>query len=95
MAAVAQLETTLSTEWQHRGLCRATDSDIFFPPAHFEHKPEREIREAKAKAVCAGCPVRLECLTWALSVREPHGVWGGASEGERKQMLLGKRAVSS
>lgn len=94
MAAVAQLESTLSTEWQHRGLCRAIDSEIFFPPAQFEHKPEREAREAKAKAICAACPVRVECLTWALSVREPHGVWGGASESERKQMLLGKRGVS-
>ena len=94
MAALAQLETTLSTDWQQRGLCRAQDSEIFFPPAHFEHKPEREAREAKAKAICSECPVRIECLTWALDVREPHGVWGGASEGDRKQMLVGKRAVS-
>ena len=94
LAAVAQLDLTPSTQWQQRGLCRATDSDVFFPPAHFEHKPEREAREAKAKAVCAHCPVRLDCLTWALAVSEPHGVWGGASESERKQMLTGKRAVS-
>ena len=38
--------------------------------------------------------MRVDCLTWALSVREPHGVWGGAAEGDRKQMLMGKRAVS-
>ncbi|MPZ71730.1 MAG: WhiB family transcriptional regulator [Nitriliruptorales bacterium] len=94
MAAVAHLELTATTEWQQRGLCRANDSEIFFPPTHFEHKPEREAREAKAKAICAACPVRVECLTWALAVREPYGVWGGASEGERKQMLMGKRAVS-
>ena len=94
MAAVAHLELTPTTEWQQRGLCRANDSEIFFPPAHFEHKPEREAREAKAKAICAGCPVRVDCLTWALAVREPYGVWGGASEGDRKQMLGGRRAVS-
>jgi WhiB family redox-sensing transcriptional regulator len=94
MAAVVQFTTTLGTEWQQRGLCRAVDSEIFFPPTHFEHKPEREAREAKAKAICGGCPVRIECLTWALEVREPHGVWGGASEGDRKQMLLGKRSAS-
>ena len=88
------MEAPLSTEWQQRGSCRATDSEVFFPPAHFEHKPEREVREAAAKAICVGCPVRVDCLTWALAVREPHGVWGGASEGERKQMLTGKRAVS-
>lgn len=93
MAAVVQFSTTLTTEWQQRGLCRAVDSEVFFPPMHFEHKPEREAREAKAKAICNGCPVRIECLTWALEVREPHGVWGGASEGDRKQMLMGKRGV--
>ena len=94
MAAVAHFTTTLPTDWQQRGLCRANDSEIFFPPAHFEHKPEREERESRAKAICQGCPVRIECLTWALEVREPHGVWGGASESDRKQMLGGKRAVS-
>ena len=94
MAAVLQLETSLTTEWQQHGSCRAADSEIFFPPAVFEHKPEREAREAKAKAICSGCPVRVQCLTWALAVREPHGVWGGASEGDRKRMLLGKRAAS-
>jgi WhiB family transcriptional regulator, redox-sensing transcriptional regulator len=94
MAAVAHLELTPTTDWQQRGLCRADDSEIFFPPAHFEHKPEREAREAKAKAICTACPVRVECLTWALAVREPYGVWGGASEGERKQMLVGKRSAS-
>ena len=94
MAAVAHLELTPTTEWQQRGLCRANDSEIFVPPTHFEHKPEREAREAKAKAVCAGCPVRVDCLSWALAVREPYGVWGGASEGERKQMLVGKRVAS-
>ena len=94
MAAVPQFSTTLSTEWQQRGRCRAIDSEIFFPPPHFEHKPEREAREAQAKAICADCPVRVECLTWALEVREAHGVWGGASEGDRKQMLTGRRAVS-
>ena len=94
MAAVAQLTTTLPTDWQQRGLCRATDSEVFFPPAHFEHKPERESREAQAKAICAGCPVKAACLDWALAVREPHGVWGGTSEIERKQILAGKRVAS-
>jgi WhiB family redox-sensing transcriptional regulator len=94
MAPLPQLSAALSTEWQQHGLCRATDSAVFFPPAHFEHKPEREAREAKAKAICMRCPVRVECLEWALAVREPHGVWGGHSESERKQILLGKRKAS-
>ncbi len=95
MAPLAQLATALSREWQQYGLCRAGDSAVFFPPAHFEHKPEREAREAKAKAICARCPVRVTCLEWALATREPHGVWGGRSEIERKQMLHGRKRIAS
>jgi WhiB family transcriptional regulator, redox-sensing transcriptional regulator len=91
MATMPLLDAGLDTGWQQQGLCRDTDTTVFFPPAHFEHKPEREGREAKAKAICRGCPVRIECLDWALTTREPFGVWGGRSESERKQMLLGKR----
>jgi WhiB family transcriptional regulator, redox-sensing transcriptional regulator len=94
MAPLPQLTVAPATDWQSRGLCRATDSSVFFPPAHFEHKPEREERELKAKAICADCPVRLPCLEWALAVREPHGVWGGYSESERRQVLAGKRKAS-
>ena len=91
MASLSHLQGGLPTEWQQLGLCRATDASVFFPPSHFEHKPERESREAKAKAICARCPVRVECLEWALAVREPHGVWGGCSESDRKQILLHRR----
>lgn len=100
-AAVARTITTvphlsgdLSTAWQQHGLCRVMDADVFFPPPHFEHKPEREAREARAKAVCARCPVRVECLDWALRTREPHGVWGGRSESERRRMLSEERQAS-
>jgi WhiB family transcriptional regulator, redox-sensing transcriptional regulator len=91
MATLPLLAVSMETAWQQQGLCRAADGSVFFPPSHFEHKPEREAREARAKAICAGCPVRLPCLEWALATREPHGVWGGRSEIERKQILLGKR----
>lgn len=93
MATMPLLSVAPSTDWQARGLCRDTDGDLFFPPAHFEHKPEREARERQAKAICAQCPVRRECLDWALATREPHGVWGGHSELERKQILAGKEPV--
>lgn len=94
MAPLPKLAGAPGTEWQQLGACRAVDSSIFFPPLHFEHKPDREAREAKAKAICATCPVRIECLDWALTTHEPHGVWGGMSELERRQVLLGKRQAS-
>lgn len=94
MASLPQLISAPSTEWQVHGLCRDTDSSVFFAPTQFEHKPEREAREAKAKAICERCPVRLPCLEWALATQEPFGVWGGYSEHERKQILVGKRKAS-
>lgn len=91
MASLSHLDHALPTDWQQHGLCRVEDATVFFPPGHFEHKPEREAREAKAKAICARCPVRAQCLDWALTTREPHGVWGGLSESDRKQVLMGRR----
>jgi len=93
MATLPLLAGAPSTEWQEDGLCRVSDASVFFPPAHFEHKPERKAREAKAKAICARCPVRIQCLKWALATREPHGVWGGYTESERRQIQMGKRSA--
>lgn len=90
MATLPLLAAAPHTDWQTHGLCRVMDAAVFFPPAHFEHKPEREAREQRAKAICNECPVRAECLDWALTTKEPHGVWGGFSESERKAVLLGK-----
>ena len=61
---------------------------FFFPPPRFERKDEKLNREARARAICAQCSVKEDCLSYALDIREPHGIWGGASEAERRQMLL-------
>lgn len=42
---------------------------------------------AEAKAICARCPVQVECLEYALENREQYGVWGGTTRDERKAML--------
>jgi WhiB family transcriptional regulator, redox-sensing transcriptional regulator len=68
--------------WQDRGACRGEDLGLFFGPDG-ERQPERDIRERKAKAVCADCPVRAECLNYALSRPEKYGTWGGLNEEER------------
>ena len=59
----------------------------FFAPNYFEKRHEKLAREAKAKALCSRCPVRPECLEYALRLREPHGIWGGLNEMERRQVL--------
>lgn len=73
--------------WQGRAACRGPHTRVFFPPSHFERRDEREDREGRAKAICRACPVRRACLDYALSIREPHGIWGGLNELERRQIL--------
>jgi WhiB family redox-sensing transcriptional regulator len=73
--------------WQYDSACRGEDSDLFFAPNYFERKEEKEAREAKAKAICSRCSVREECLDYALRNREPHGIWGGLNEVERKAII--------
>jgi len=68
--------------WQDRAACRGMDALLFFGPDG-EPRPEREIREAKAKAVCQLCPVRAQCLDYALRNSIRYGVWGGLNGEER------------
>ena len=65
-------------DWFVDAGCRGVDPDLFFT--------ERGEHTGDAKAVCAECPVRVECLELALSTREKFGIWGGASERERRKM---------
>ncbi len=52
--------------WQHFAACRGEDASYFFAPNYFEKRREKNAREAVAKAFCARCPVRDECLEYAL-----------------------------
>lgn len=56
--------------------CRGLAPDVFFP-AHGDVAGSR-----RAKAICATCPVRDECLDVALRNCERHGIWGGMTEHE-------------
>jgi WhiB family transcriptional regulator, redox-sensing transcriptional regulator len=74
-------------DWQVRAACRGPQAVVFFPPSHFERKSEKLKREEQAKAICATCAVREPCLSYALRIREPHGIWGGLSEAERRALV--------
>lgn len=73
--------------WQLKALCRGPQAVVFFPPTHSETKDEKSEREQVAKSMCACCPVKRPCLDYALRIREPHGIWGGLNEVERKQLI--------
>jgi WhiB family redox-sensing transcriptional regulator len=82
----------LETGWRSQASCRTKSAVHFFAPAHFERKPEKDAREGAARALCRACPVQRACLEYALAVEEPHGIWGGLNELERRR-LLRKRAA--
>jgi WhiB family redox-sensing transcriptional regulator len=72
------LEVPISEErpWVVFGACRHVDPDLFFStdPGETEH----------ALSICASCPVRVECLDYALEAGERFGIWGGLTEKRRK-----------
>jgi len=60
------------------------DGDIFFPAGS---RYQVAIQAMEAKRVCGACPVRAECLDWAVETRQDAGVWGGLTENERAELL--------
>ncbi|MEV8093171.1 WhiB family transcriptional regulator [Kitasatospora sp. NPDC085879] len=76
--------------WQRRAACRGKDAALFFHPAGERGERSQE-REAAAKRVCTRCPVRGQCLEYALAADERYGIWGGLTEDERRALRAGAR----
>lgn len=74
------------TEWSTKAACRTTDPDELFVQGAAQNR---------AKTVCAGCPVRTECLADALDNRVEFGIWGGLTERERRALLRRRPHVTS
>ena len=72
--------------WRDRGACRGLDPEIFYPLTDEE--------AVEAKVVCGECGVRQTCLEYALSAREKEGVWGGATEKERRRIIRQRRRTA-
>lgn len=68
----------LPGEWVEEALCAQADPEAFFPEKGGAVRP--------AQAICARCPVREECLEYALENGERFGMWGGVSERARRQL---------
>lgn len=76
----------MQATWRNRAACRGIDPDVFFPVT------EEDAEEAKA--ICFVCPVREACLEFALAAREKEGVWGGATERERRRIVRQRRKTA-
>lgn len=70
MADLHDLAT--ATAWMSWGLCAETDPETFFPDDHVNGS----WAEA-AISICDGCPIKDECLAYAIDNGITYGVWGG------------------
>jgi WhiB family transcriptional regulator, redox-sensing transcriptional regulator len=77
-------------EWWSLAACQHADPDLFFPVSG---RGAARAQIGDAKAVCARCPVRSDCLHYALAAGPVQGVWGGTSEEERR--LLRQRQAKA
>jgi hypothetical protein len=73
-------EAVAAGRWDDDALCKQVDPDLFYPDGE-------NATGYQAKAICARCTIRVECLAKALDRREPFGVWGGETESGRRKML--------
>lgn len=68
-----------------QALCAQTDPELFFP--------EQGESSAKARRICWSCPVRRECLAYAIENNEPYGVWGGYASRARRALKWRHRRI--
>ncbi|EID53436.1 WhiB family transcriptional regulator [Saccharomonospora xinjiangensis] len=78
-------------EWWQDAACRDEDPELFFPVSDMGPGARQT---ARAKAVCARCPVRDQCLRYALENGLDHGIFGGLTERERRDLLHRNRRAS-
>jgi WhiB family redox-sensing transcriptional regulator len=75
---VAAWVRSIAPAWTADAACRGADTALFFP--------EYGGSAAPAKAICAECPVRLQCLEFAIDQHFNAGIWGGSTRDERRRL---------
>lgn len=84
----APLEEALATirpAWHTRAVCAPDHGELFFS--------DRATDQRRAKVICRTCPVRHDCLEYALTTGQQWGVWGGLTSKERDLVRRARRAV--
>ncbi len=71
------------TTWMSHGNCAHRDPSMFFP--------SDGVGVEIARKACEGCPVKTQCLEYAIAERIDHGVWGGCSERERRRIIRSRQ----
>lgn len=73
--------------WQDEARCKGRSSTVFYP--------QRGVPTASARALCKECPVKRECLEYALAADERFGIWGGLSERERRKLQRERKRAAA
>jgi WhiB family transcriptional regulator, redox-sensing transcriptional regulator len=76
--------------WRQFAACRSTDTELFFPASASGPSPGQA---DEAKAICARCRVRRQCLAFAMLTGQQHGIWGGLTEDECRAAARRSRAA--
>jgi len=82
---MAPYDETARGTWKQAAACQGTAANVFYP--------DTDAAAKLAKAICAGCKVKSQCLEVALRNQERHGVWGGLTERERSRLRRQLRAA--
>lgn len=77
---------TWNESWAAAAACKGGDPDRLFV---------RGAEQNHAKRICRNCPVRTECLAYALDYGMEYGVWGGMTERERRSLVKQRPDVQS
>lgn len=76
----------MNLTWRKRAACQGVDPEVFYPVSEEDSE--------NAKVICNQCPVREACLEYAIAYRERDGVWGGATERERRRIVRQRRRTA-
>ena len=79
-----------ATDWRAAAACLSADPDMFFPVATGA-PAEGEI--SRALRICARCPVRKQCLDFAVRTGETQGIWGGTTPEQRTRTRRSRARV--
>lgn len=89
-AARTRTQRLFEQNWRLLAACQWDDPELFFPVSSTGKSLDQV---AEAKAVCARCLVRRQCLEFALETRQAYGIWGGLTEDERTLRAQDRKAA--
>lgn len=84
--------TGIAANWRSAAACQTADPDLFFP---LLTKGAAQRQVTRAKAICAGCRVRRECLEFAQAHDLTYGIWGGTTPEDRRRERRRRRRAAS